>query len=230
MRVDEEPGDKMRAKLEAQMAAMTKEELSFEIDLLIQSGKEAAGLIVHPAQKMMETNAGLHDGDEMDVEYGRLGSHDGLKDAEQRAVSEEEVYGPVLPSLPSPPPPAKLKFDYTNAYWPAGQPSASLIAGKEGKAIQTPQIISFSCTSNKLPGEYFSMIEKIRDVKRKNADCGVTNLEWEQSGAARTSIRAFALDHEYEYQPVALAALDEMEKMEKSIGIRSSSGVLNTFS
>lgn len=138
MSVGEEPGITMRVKpfdsrlkLEAQIAALTKEELSFEIDLLIQSAKEEAGLCIHSAQKMMEMNVGVNGGNAMDVEYGRLGRYEDIGGTEQMDGSDEEAYGPMLPTPPSAPPQAVPGFNYTNAHWPAGQPTAHLIAEKE---------------------------------------------------------------------------------------------------
>lgn len=82
MRVNDDPSHSMRARLEAQIAALTKEELIFEIDLLVESAKEEAGLSSHPARKMMVVKRGAVGGDEMDVEYGRLGRYENLKEPE----------------------------------------------------------------------------------------------------------------------------------------------------
>lgn len=101
MRVDEDPGDAAKAKLEAQIAALTKEELGFEIDLLIRSAKRETGFGAHPAHKMMEMDVGVSGGDEMDAEYGRLGRYEDMKVLEQMEDSDEDVYGPVFPTAPS---------------------------------------------------------------------------------------------------------------------------------
>lgn len=138
MSVEEEPGITMRVKpfdprlkLEAQIASWTKEELSFEIDLLIQSAKEEAGLCTHPARKIMEMNVGVNGGNSIDAEYRRIGRYEDIGGTEQMDDSDEEAYGPMLPTPPSASPQAVQGFNYTNAHWPAGQPTAHLIAEKE---------------------------------------------------------------------------------------------------
>ncbi|KAE9986377.1 hypothetical protein EG328_005880 [Venturia inaequalis] len=188
MRMDESPNDTMRVRLEAQITALTKEELSFEIDLLIQSGKEKAGLSAHPAQKMMETNAGVSGSDEMDVAHGRLGRYEDMEGTEHMEGSDEEVYGPVLPTAPSQP---VLGYDYTNARWPAGQPSQEELALKEI--------------------EFGTIVDQIRDadIRSTSTTASITKAEWMEIAAVRTKLQALASDLKYEYQPVAAAVFDD---------------------
>ncbi|QDS76113.1 hypothetical protein FKW77_006524 [Venturia effusa] len=57
-RVQQDSSDSVRARLEAQIMAMTKEELSFEIDSLIQNCKEEADLDTRSAREMMKVKIG----------------------------------------------------------------------------------------------------------------------------------------------------------------------------
>ncbi|KAE9990805.1 hypothetical protein EG327_000952 [Venturia inaequalis] len=197
MRMDESPNDTMRVRLEAQITALTKEELSFEIDLLIQSGKEKAGLSARPAQKMMETNAGVIGSDEMDVAHGRLGRYEDMEGTEEMEGSDEEVYGPVLPTAPSQP---VLGYDYTNARWPAGQPSQEELALKEI--------------------EFGTIVDQIRDadIRSTSTTASITKAEWMEIAAVRTKLQALASDLKYEYQPVAAAVFGELRSWERMGG------------
>lgn len=220
MRMDESPNDTMRVRLEAQITALTKEELSFEIDLLIQSGKEKAGLRAHPAQKMMDTNAGVSGSDEMDVAHGNLGRYEDMEGTEQMEGSDEEVYGPVLPTLPSPPSQPVLGYDYTNARWPAGQPSQEELALKESKS-PCPHI-SFSTLRllTTHPVEFGTIVDQIRDadIRSTSTIASITKAEWMEIAAVRTKLQALASDLKYEYQPVAAAAFGELRSWERMRG------------
>ncbi|TLD27818.1 Actin-related protein 2 [Venturia nashicola] len=91
MSIDEDSIHARRASLEAQIAALTKKELSFEIDLLIQHAKVEAGVSAHPAQRLMEVERGDVGGDEMDVKYGRLGIYDNVEGTEKMEESDEGI-------------------------------------------------------------------------------------------------------------------------------------------